>query len=172
MLRPAPRGTELAARPKPFGVRSLTTERQRPCAGMPRPRKSTKRGINFGACDCGTVPQRQRPAIQQTGKTPRVGKGPTRGLLRPLRGSGFALGQPDAFGAGAFLLRLKLCALQPLQLRKNGADCFNTEARRHKDTERFITAFGRGGLEDASSSCKNAEMRHAAGLDARSEPEW
>ena len=23
-----------------------------------------------------------------------------RGLLRPLRGSGFALGQPDAFGAG------------------------------------------------------------------------
>ena len=25
--------------------------------------------------------------------------------LRPLRGSGFALGQPDAFGAGAFPLR-------------------------------------------------------------------
>ena len=44
-----------------------------------------------------------------------VGKGPTRGLLRPLRGSGFALGQPDAFGAGAFTLRLKLSALQPLQ---------------------------------------------------------
>ncbi len=68
-MRPAPRGTELVARPKPFGVRSLTTERQRPCTGMPRPRKSTKRGINFGACDCGEVPQRQRPAIQQTGKT-------------------------------------------------------------------------------------------------------
>ena len=33
-----------------------------------------KRGVNFGACDCGTVPQRQRPAIQQTGKTPMVGK--------------------------------------------------------------------------------------------------
>ena len=69
-------------------------------------------------------------------------------------------------------LRLKLSALQPLQLGKNGADCFNTEARRHKGTERFITAFGRGGLEDAFSSCENAEMRHAAGLDARSEPEW
>ena len=28
-----------------------------------------------------------------------------RGLWRPLRGSGYALGQPDAFGAGAFQRR-------------------------------------------------------------------
>ena len=27
------------------------------------------------------------------------------GLMRPLRGSGFAFGQPDAFGAGIFPLR-------------------------------------------------------------------
>ena len=31
--------------------------------------------------------------------------GLSRVRLRPLRGSGFALGQPDAFGAGAFPLR-------------------------------------------------------------------
>ena len=31
---------------------------------------------------------------------------PSRGPLRPLRGSAFGLGQPDAFGAGALTLRL------------------------------------------------------------------
>ena len=35
-----------------------------------------------------------------------AGKVAPRGLLRPLRGSGFALGQPDVFGAGAFPFRL------------------------------------------------------------------
>ena len=32
------------------------------------------------------------------------------GLLRPLRGSGFALGQPDAFGAGEY--RIAFARLQ------------------------------------------------------------
>ena len=43
----------------------------------------------------------------------------------------------------------KLRALQPLQLRNNGADCFNTEARRHKGTELFMAAFGRRGLGES-----------------------
>ena len=34
--------------PSLSGLRSLTTEPIRPCAGMPRPRKCTKRGANFG----------------------------------------------------------------------------------------------------------------------------
>ena len=37
----------LESAPSPSGLRSLTTERKRPCAGMPRPRKCTKRGFYF-----------------------------------------------------------------------------------------------------------------------------
>ena len=48
--------------------------------------------------------------------SPMAGKMAPRGLLRPLRGSGFALGQPDSFVAGAFPFRLVLRAMQP-QLR-------------------------------------------------------
>ncbi len=45
--------------------------------------------------------------------------------LRPLRGSGFALGQPDAFGAGAFPLRsfAPLYACTCARVSILGCDC-------------------------------------------------
>ena len=36
----------------------MTTGLHRPCAGMPRPRKSTKRGIDFWGASAGEVPAR------------------------------------------------------------------------------------------------------------------
>ena len=36
----------------------MTTERKRPCAGMPRPRESTKRGFYFWGASAGDVPAR------------------------------------------------------------------------------------------------------------------
>ena len=70
-------------------------------------------------------------------RTPMVGKEASRGLLRPLRGSGFALGQPDSFVAGAFPFRLVLRAMQP-QLRCSSVFMFRICLRQRRSGGNFL----------------------------------
>ena len=53
MLRPAHRGTELAARPKPFGVRSLTTGVKEAVCGSAAYRRRVKRWLRLLGCAIG-----------------------------------------------------------------------------------------------------------------------
>ena len=86
----------------------------------------------------------------------------SRGPLRPLSGSGFALGQPDAFGAGAFPFRLMLRAAEP---RINSHSPFPGFCLRRPNTEFLSHRVTEGALElarFARSPANNGDRGEAA----------